>query len=266
MKLFKTCDGRAVLLSLALAVRRCSRADQRSPKPFISKIAIATRKGRHFDPYHEIPQLLDELGEFHGKRHRKAASNIVTLDIKGEYDAEAVIGKHSHIITSPPYINAQDYFRNFKLELYVLEGLLPFDVSSIKECFVGTERGDLISGCTSEMLKKHRYWVPQLKDIDKSKPRISAVIHRYIQDMEISFDKLKTCLKPGGSCVVVCGDNLIGGFHIRTWELIKSILEERGFKMYNTFTDQIAQRMLPPKRCGHKGLIKEEVIAAFRIG
>ena len=38
----ETRDGIAVLLAFALSVRLCSRADQRSPKPFISKQAIAT--------------------------------------------------------------------------------------------------------------------------------------------------------------------------------------------------------------------------------
>lgn len=265
LQLHRTCDGRAVLLSLALSVRRCSRADQRSPKPFISKIAVAARKGRHYDPYREMSQLLHDLGEVHYCHQRRTESKVLMLDIKSEYDAGKVIGKHSHVITSPPYINAQDYFRNFKLELYVLEGLLPFNIRNIKEYFIGTERGELIAGYSNEMMKKHRLLIPQLKNIDKSNPRISAVIHRYIYDMGEAFDRIKTCLRPGGLCVVVCGDNLIGGFHIRTWKIINTILEERGFRMFNSFTDKITQRMLPPKRCGHKGLIKEEVIAAFRL-
>ena len=43
------------------------------------------------------------------------------------------------------------------------------------------------------------------------------------------------------------------------------VLEERGFKLFDHFRDPIGDRMLPPKRCGHKGLIKEEVISAFRL-
>lgn len=63
-----TPDGRAVLLSFALSVRLCSKADQRSPKPFISKQAIEQREGRHFDPYRIIPALISELSECYGHR------------------------------------------------------------------------------------------------------------------------------------------------------------------------------------------------------
>ena len=64
--------------------------------------------------------------------------------------------------------------------------------------------------------------------------------------------------------VLVCGDNLIGGIQIRTWEALKTILESKGFVLFDVFSDTIENRMLAPKRCGHKGLIKEEVICAFR--
>ena len=50
LKLNQTASGRAVLLAIVLSVRPCSRADQRSPKPFISKNAKAVRSGKHFDP------------------------------------------------------------------------------------------------------------------------------------------------------------------------------------------------------------------------
>lgn len=35
--------------------------------------------------------------------------------------------------------------------------------------------------------------------------------------------------------------------------------------MFDMFSDRIEDRMLPPKRCGHKGLIKEEVVCAFQL-
>jgi hypothetical protein len=53
----------------------------------------------------------------------------------------------------------------------------------------------------------------------------------------------------------------------RAWVLARhrgTALVERGFKQLDSFTDRIKDRMLAPKRCGHKGLIKEEVLLAFR--
>ena len=85
-------------------------------------------------------RLLCELSDVYGGPNVNN-SRVYNLDIvqaDNEYQSSLSC---SHIVTSPPYLNAQDYFRNSKLELYVLEGLLPFRVKDIVYRFVGTERG-----------------------------------------------------------------------------------------------------------------------------
>jgi len=258
-------DGMAVLLSFALSVRLCSRADQRSPKPFISKQATTVRKARHFDPYKVIPSLLDELGTIYEGHSLIVGSRFLLADVTTDKAVPKLVGKHSHVITSPPYINAQDYFRNFKLELHLLEGVLPFEVDVLISRFIGTERGDLLAGVNEEQISRQRERVPQLKLLAKKSPRAEAVVHRYLHDMGNAFETVKGCLEPGGTFVLVCGDNLIAGQRIRTWQILTEMLVERGFKLFDHFTDPIGDRMLAPKRCGHKGMIKEEVVSAFRL-
>jgi hypothetical protein len=263
MDLSQTNDGMAVLLSFALSVRLCSRADQRSPKPFISKQAIATRKGKHFDPYRTIPLILEELGEFHGQALERNRGRFLMADVVSDYSIPRLIGKHSHVITSPPYINAQDYFRNFKLELYLLEGVMQFQVGDLKERFIGTERGNLLDRVSVEQIKSERERLPEMKILARNSPRAEAILQRYISDMGHAFDTIKRCLERKGTFVLVCGDNLIAGQRICTWRVLADMLVKRGFKLFDSFTDQIEDRMLAPKRCGHKGLIKEEVVLAF---
>ena len=260
----ETNDGIAVLLAFALSVRLCSRADQRSPKPFISKQAIASRRGKHFDPYQTIPMLVVELAETYGNRSAPSGSRFLLADVASNSSIPGLVGKHSHVITSPPYINAQDYFRNFKLELNLLEGVLPFKVCDLKERFIGTERGDLLAGISAEQIQLQRQHVPQTKTLARISPRSEAILHRYLYDMGKAFDIIQKCLDHKGTFVLVCGDNLIAGQRIRTWRILADNLVERGFKLFDSFTDQIEDRMLAPKRCGHKGLIKEEVVLAFR--
>ncbi|PYP92688.1 MAG: hypothetical protein DMG65_03285 [Candidatus Angelobacter sp. Gp1-AA117] len=255
-------EGEALLLSLALSVRLCSKADQRSPKPFISQHARNTRKGRHFDPYSVLSKILEELSEYYGDIKPLASSHIVMGNFSSEQFVYP-IGQHSHIITSPPYINAQDYFRNFKLELYILQGILPFTVESIRDRFIGTERGDLLADISASKQADSLRVLPELKRLTQRAPRLGAIVHRYIVDMEYAFAKVTKYLYPNGIFVLVCGDNLIGGIRIRTWRLLKEMLEARGFHLFDWYSDRIENRMLAPKRCGHKGLIKEEVICAF---
>jgi len=256
-------DGIAVLLGLSLSVRLCSKADQRSPKPFISKEASENRKGRHFDPYTTLLGVLEDLGSSSACVSSHRDSRFLLSDITSDSFAPR-IAKHSHVITSPPYINAQDYFRNFKLELYILEGLLPFRVEDLRTRFIGTERGDLLAGIPKEILNANCETLPSLKALDRRTPRLAAVVHRYLFDMSRAFENVSSFMEHKAQFILVCGDNLIGGVRIRTWQVLRHMLERKGFILFEMFSDPIANRMLAPKRSGHKGLIKEEVVCAFR--
>jgi hypothetical protein len=263
MKLNRTVDGIAVLLSLSLSVRLCSKADQRSPKPFISKEATENRKGKHFDPYSVLLSVLGDLGSSAAKVSSHRDSRFILSDITSD-SLSGRIAKHSHVITSPPYINAQDYFRNFKLELYILEGLLPFRVDDLRTRFIGTERGDLLDGIPQAILKANRDSLRSLRTLDRHSPRLAAVVHKYLFDMSRAFDNIRSSMERDAQFVLVCGDNLIGGIRVRTWQVLRHLLEQKGFTLFEMFADPIANRMLAPKRSGHKGLIKEEVVCAFR--
>lgn len=265
MRLKASAEGRALLLSYTLAIRLCSRADQRSPKPFISKRARRTRQGRHFDPYATILNLLQELSCLYGVATNAVDSRFITADVSGKALFTDRVGKHSHSITSPPYINAQDYFRNFKLELYLLERLLPFRVDSLRTRFIGTERGDLLDQVSKEIVDANLAAVPQLRILERREQRLANVVHRYLHDMGLAFNVVRRCLEPGGTFVVVCGDNLVGGLRICTWQVLQSMLEAGGFRLFDRFADQIGDRLLAPKRCGHKGLIKEEIVSAYTV-
>lgn len=256
-----------VLLSYALAVRLCSRADQRSPKPFISRQARRTRAGRHFDPNRTMMELLQQLSTLYGDGRREAGGRcrFTCADVGDRRACFTSLGKHSHVITSPPYVNAQDYFRNFKLELYLLEDVLPFKVNDLRERFMGTERGRLLETVPRESVERDFASVPALRELSDVAPRQCAVVHRYFYDMDNAFGTIKGTLDDNACLVVVCGDNLIGGVRICTWRALQTILEEKGFRLVDRFSDRIRDRLLPPARLGHRGLIKEEVVSAYRL-
>jgi len=256
-------EGNFVLLALAMTVRPCSRADQRSPKPFISKIAIEDRKWKHYDPYKILLELGQVMGDCYGSLNSTDKSAVILSDFNSSTLTSNFIGSYSHVITSPPYINAQDYFRNFKLEMYILEGLLDFEIKECKEKMIGTERGNLRSNVDSSTIARNLKMVTGLRQIETKSARLASTIHSYFKKMDDTIEKIYTVLGSDGKFVLVCGDNLIAGQRIKTWKILSRLAEERGFKLYDKFSDKIQNRSLPPKRSGHKGLIKEEVILAF---
>lgn len=258
-------EGRAILLALALSVRRCSRADQRSPKPYISRTAKTQRAGRHFDPLVESKSILGKLASYYGTAV-DATPIVETGDIRVSERFRHLKGSASHVITSPPYINAQDYFRNSKLELHILEGLIPFSPSTLQELFIGTERGDLLAGIGPEQLQKNRDITPFLIVMEHSHPTHAKIVHRYLCDMDLAFDAMKQMMTPQGTMVIVCGDNLVAGYQIPTWQVLNALLATKGFAQFDSFGDVIARRYVPPTRQGHKGMVKQEVVTAMRLG
>ena len=256
-------EGRAILLAMALSMRLCSRADQRSPKPFISRTARETRLNSTYDPCGTVVGLVAKLSELYGGirlgMHRVFAADICSTAVR-----KLDIGIHSHIITSPPYINAQDYFRNSKFELHLLEGILPFRVRDIRDVFVGTERGHLLKDIPAVFTDQCFSLVPELDAIRLVSPRLAMVVQRYLYDMSNSFVNASSFLARDGKLVLVCGDNLVGGFRICTWRVLHSMLRSLGFALRDSFRDEIRNRSVPPNRKGHKGLIKEEVVCAYQ--
>ena len=100
--------------------------------------------------------------------------------------------------------------------------------------------------------------------MESTHPWHAAIVHRYLADMGRAFDSMKMLLKRNGVLVIVCGDNLVGGYRIATSNLLNTLLFHRGFVQFDQFGDNIECRSLPPQRQGHKGLIKREVVSAFR--
>ena len=83
-----------VLLSYALAVRLCSRADQRSPKPFISQQARRSRARRHFDPNRTMMELLQQLSALYGDERRETGHwRFVCADVGDRHACVASLGK-----------------------------------------------------------------------------------------------------------------------------------------------------------------------------
>ena len=112
---------------------------------------------------------------------------------------------------------------------------------------------------------KRRRLVPELAYLERRRSEQAIILHRYLQDMSNAFGSIKKLLRPGGTLVIVCGDNLIGGRRISTWKVLNSMLVSLGFTLFDTFGDRIRNRALAPGRSGHKGLIKQEIVSALRL-
>ena len=254
---------RAVLASI---VRQSSRADTRGPKPFISKRARQSRVGKHFDPFklfasaaHTRIELLagshDNLSGCHSEViHGNAKSlpiNIRTTRV----DA---------VVTSPPYLNAQDYYRSCKLELWIV-GLLGSNANQ------DWARDELI-GSDRIPIDRSLFDVPMLSPTSMAareslvsvNPKSACVLTRYTLDMANVLSQIAQVLRPGGHCAMVSGDNTLSGMPVRTHQIITELALSLGFRLKHHYVDAIRDRWVPPSRNGHNGMILNDHIQIFQ--
>ena len=108
-------------------IRNSSYADPSNPKVYCSpRMKEKKRNGHKFYPIKLFKEKVIKYSENMEDLFYKTKNNGVKVDFVKTNDTRNIIlpkgfKKVNLIITSPPYANAQEYFRNFKLELFWLK-------------------------------------------------------------------------------------------------------------------------------------------------
>jgi len=260
-----------LLVCFSSIIRKSSYADPRMAKTYKSKRVIEKVKtgwvptpilyfkeaiDRNFERIKSFTEYLN-LNNNHVKVFQgDARETSVMLKQNG-------IKKVDFIITSPPYINAQDYFRSYKLELWWLGLATPEEVRKLNKQAIGTEN---ISGCNYNTLPKGEspYLNTIINKIWKMDKKKSYIVYNYFENMESILKDFYNVLEPGGHFCLITGCNTICGIHIQTYKIIAHIAENNGFKLVELGRDKIKNRALPPERNHRGGIIKEEWITVFQ--
>jgi SAM-dependent methyltransferase len=170
------------------------------------------------------------------------------------------------VVTSPPYINAQDYFRSYKLELWWLGLATPEQVIALNKKAIGTE-----------YIFEHNYdAAPQtdciiLNDVlikIWSKPKMgrrkSYLVANYFESMNAFFEEVNHILPKNKYFCLITGNNTICEVEIPTFRILAYLAEEKGFKLERLFRDEIKWRVLFKNRNHNGGVINEEWITVFK--
>lgn len=170
-----------------------------------------------------IIEKLDQIIE-DCKYHADFESNLCTC-IGHDARSFRTAQKVDAIITSPPYLNGTNYFRNTKLELRLLN-LISTE----------SELSDLYSqGITAGInnVSKKRPATKPLSSVAKLiheitentyDARIPKMVSGYFSDMDKAVGEMAGILKDGGKVSLDIGDSQFGGIHIPTHELLSQIM------------------------------------------
>jgi tRNA G10 N-methylase Trm11 len=190
---------------------------------------------------HEKVYLLEYLS----KKFNEMAEDILNYEYKLNTNPAFLVANAKNIgfiydinidavITSPPYLNGTNYFRNTKLELWFLryiqfEDDLRFlrnqaltcginDVTRSASAFIDNDilkRSDLLQVAFNELQKKA---------YDK---RIPVMINNYFSEVVTVFSKLLPLLSNNAKIIIDIGDSIFSGVHVQTDDILIDLFKDR---------------------------------------
>lgn len=216
---------RLLLMVIAANIVRSShmtrRADlrRRRPDEYKQRVVVVRAFLRE-----KLKEVLGDLRSEIGPKvpMGRAGDNARALDLAG--------GPFDLALTSPPYLNGTNYFRNTKLELWFLGWL-----SSESE--LRNYRNLTVAGGINDVGgdREVRYRIPsadrvaeQLEATDGDR-RIARLVRLYLSDMYEVFRSVHGALRPGGRFVLDIGDSKFYGVHVPTDSLLGDAAKEVGF-------------------------------------
>lgn len=177
----------------------------------------------------EVPRRLDEMAEdlVHKdakieKRPSLLCESAKNLDSISHENIDGVI-------TSPPYINGTNYFRNTKLELWFLgfiektEDLTEYRNKSLT-AGINTVSGEydvpdieLVKNVVND-LEEHGY-----------DSRLHRMVAGYCSELQNIFRKMQPHLNKGSRIAIDIGDSIYAGVHVPSDEMIIEILTQYNY-------------------------------------
>jgi DNA modification methylase len=134
------------------------------------------------------------------------------------------------VITSPPYLNGTNYFRNTKIELWFLRCLNSSkDLTSFREKSITAGINDV----SQRKNGKNNHptidsLVTKLKE-NAYDPRIPKMVEDYFHDMDKVFESFKYHLRKNSVVAIDIGDSIYGGVHVPTDKILTELLIDKGF-------------------------------------
>ena len=145
----------------------------------------------------------------------------------------AVPRKCDALITSPPYLQAQEYIRSTKMDLFWL-GHTEEEVQELSRLEIPYRKPDRI--IQTETLDKIR----ELLTRDDLRKRLDSYFCHTVNALENSMNQLK----PKATACIFVGNPRIDGIMVEIWRILAEYFTERGWTFEKVYEDRIKTRKL----------------------
>lgn len=238
----------AVLASLIPSSLMVRRGDlrYRSPKETARpRVAIRSEVSRRLD---RMADEVDRLTQIEGQ------TILVAEDAQSLAKLPAL--EIECAITSPPYLNGTNYFRNTKLELWFLRALTkPDDLRAWRQQSLTAGINDVtLAKCNRPCLDEVKA-VLQSLEASAYDTRIPLMVSSYFREIDQILMALSRHLVPGAILAIDIGDSRYSGTHVETDKILESIATRHRFS-------KIAEHVLRVRK-SHDGGALREVLLVF---
>lgn len=210
------------------------------------------------------------LREFLSIKLTEMAEDILNMDFKLNTAPELILSNSKNIdlandleidgvITSPPYLNGTNYFRNTKLELWFLRYIqfendlrhfrnqaLTSGINDVKKCITGydyeiTEKSSLLKETLVEL------------SVNAYDLRIPKMARSYFEEMDAIFSKLTKHLNDKTKVLIDIGDSIFANVHVPTDDILIEILREQNYNF-------IEKKLLRKRRSRNKAILSQTLL------
>jgi len=224
--------------TLTVAINSCL-----LPVSFLKKVGDV-----RFKTAKEIAKDLKTFNDILPEKIGNIAEDVLNFDYKLKGKPEFILSnaknigrvndlKIGAIITSPPYLNGTNYFRNTKVELWFLRYLqfendlrfyrdqaLTSGINDVKKEYAYVNGLDIAS--KSSLLKA------TLIELNKNAydSRIPLMSQSYFKEMYTIFNDAKPLLAQNAKVLIDIGDSIFSGVHINTDDILIELMQGLGYE------------------------------------
>jgi DNA modification methylase len=232
--------SRIVESALLKASKHFSYAEHRTPKLFRSKRKLSYIEELLKSNWEEtLRKMVFSLS----LKTLRDINDFVTATPKHQSQVECKGGVDSSdyqiaracdaIITSPPYLQAQEYIRTVKMDLFWL-GYSEEEIRSLARLEIPYRKADrVIQTKTLDSIRT-----------DLNRNDLIKLLDSYFCHTINALENSMNCLKSNATACIFVGNPLIDGIKVEIWRILMEYFTERGFVFEKIYEDRIKTRQL----------------------
>ena len=174
-----------------------------------------------------------------------------------QLEAEATPEPFDLVVTSPPYLNGTNYFRNTKLELLALNFIQSEgDLAPLRTSAIAAGINNISSRREPPVLIPPVETIATQLDGQAYDARIPLMVRHYFSDMREALSRVRRCSTSTASLVLDMGDSRFAGVTVPTDGLLVEVAASVGWEL--TRSDHLR------KRRSYDGTPLKQVLLWFR--